>query len=119
MLSLTPAYDICPQPRTGNIATQAMLILGNNNKSQIVTCLDAAGIFLLSRQQALALIEQLIISISKNWNAVCDISEVTPIDRRLFSNRQFFNPYAFENLEKEGKKLIELVRDFKEGGHLD
>ena len=33
MLSLTPAYDICPQPRTGNIATQAMLILGNNNKS--------------------------------------------------------------------------------------
>jgi len=27
-LALTPAYDICPQPRTGNEASQAMLIAG-------------------------------------------------------------------------------------------
>lgn len=29
MLTLTPAYDICPQGRTGNEATQAMLIKGD------------------------------------------------------------------------------------------
>src|SRR5690554_6511118 len=29
-LQLTPAYDICPQNRTGNEATQAMLITGEN-----------------------------------------------------------------------------------------
>ena len=27
-LTLTPAYDVCPQPRTGNEASQAMLIYG-------------------------------------------------------------------------------------------
>jgi len=30
-LTMTPAYDICPQGRTGNMASQAMLISGNNN----------------------------------------------------------------------------------------
>lgn len=113
MLSLTPAYDICPQPRTGNTATQAMLIVGNNNKGQIATCLDAAGNFLLSRQQALELIEKQIKSITENWNAVCNIAEINLIDRKLFTSRQFFNPYAFENLNADATSLIELVRTFK------
>ncbi|TIL77640.1 MAG: HipA domain-containing protein, partial [Mesorhizobium sp.] len=29
-LTLTPAYDICPQARSGQEASQAMLISGNN-----------------------------------------------------------------------------------------
>ena len=33
MLTLSPAYDICPQGRTGNEATQAMLIKGDNRMS--------------------------------------------------------------------------------------
>src|SRR5690606_2474111 len=39
-LDLTPAYDVCPQGRTGNEASQAMLISGNNNLSQLKTCLN-------------------------------------------------------------------------------
>jgi len=113
ILSLTPAYDICPQARTGNTATQAMQIVGNNNKSQIATCLDAAGIFLLSRQQALELIEKQIKSITNNWNAVCDLAEINLIDRKLFASRQFFNPYAFENLNEDAANLIELMQTFK------
>ena len=34
LLKLTPAYDICPQARSGNEASQAMLIAGNNRMSQ-------------------------------------------------------------------------------------
>src|SRR5690606_20000377 len=34
-LSLTPAYDICPQARTGNEASQAMLIAGEKRLSKI------------------------------------------------------------------------------------
>src|SRR3546814_12149439 len=34
MLELTPAYDICPQSRTGNIASQAMLIVGNDRSEE-------------------------------------------------------------------------------------
>ncbi len=44
-LSLTPAYDICPQGRSGNEASQAMLISGNNNLSQIKICIASAHNF--------------------------------------------------------------------------
>src|SRR3546814_10321073 len=33
-LTLTPAYDICPPGRTGQEATQAMLISGNNRSEE-------------------------------------------------------------------------------------
>jgi len=51
-LTLTPAYDICPQGRTGNEASQAMLISGNNNLSRLKTCLETAHNFLLSKKEA-------------------------------------------------------------------
>ena len=41
-LTLTPAYDICPQSRSGNVASQAMLIVGDNRTSTLATCLEAA-----------------------------------------------------------------------------
>jgi len=112
ILSLTPAYDICPQARTGNIATQAMLISGDNNKSQIRSCLAAAGNFLLSRQQALEIIEKQIMRIVENWTNVCDLAEVNPTDRKLFASRQILNPYIFENLDEDARPLIELMRAF-------
>jgi serine/threonine-protein kinase HipA len=37
-LSLTPAYDVCPQARAGNEATQAMLITGEQRLTKISTC---------------------------------------------------------------------------------
>ena len=36
-LTLTPAYDICPQNRSGNVASQAMLIVGDNRTSTLAT----------------------------------------------------------------------------------
>ena len=44
-LALTPAYDICPQSRTGQQASQAMLIHGSDRRSQIATCMAAAPCF--------------------------------------------------------------------------
>lgn len=52
-LSLTPAYDICPQGRAGNSTGQAMRIIGEDNTSQLKTCLAAASKFLLSENDAL------------------------------------------------------------------
>jgi len=52
-LTLTPAYDICPQSRAGNTApSQAMLIHGNNNLSQLKNCLATAHNFHLSESEA-------------------------------------------------------------------
>jgi len=44
MLSLSPAYDICPQGRTGNEATQAMLIKGDNRMSTLANFCDLADL---------------------------------------------------------------------------
>lgn len=100
-LTLTPAYDICPQARTGNVAGQAMLIVGQRNESQLRTCLDAANAYLLTREDALALIKQQVTVIRGAFDTVCDEAGLTQTDRELFRTRQFLNPYAFEGVEAE------------------
>lgn len=95
-LSLTPAYDICPQGRSGNEASQAMLISGNNNLSQLKTCLRAAPHFLLSQQHARDIFAHQQERITKHWDAVCDEVQLTDVDKKLLWNRQFLNPYSVE-----------------------
>ncbi len=96
-LTLTPAYDICPQSRAGNEASQAMLISGNNNLSQLKTCLETAHNFLLSKNNARAIFEQQKQAIETNWDVVCDEAKLSIIDRKLFWGRQFLN--AFSTIE--------------------
>ncbi|OHV78206.1 type II toxin-antitoxin system HipA family toxin [Ensifer sp. LCM 4579] len=98
MLSLTPAYDICPQTRTGNEATQAMLIKGEGRASTLATCLAAAPDYHLKEAEAAALIEHQLTSIADHWHAICDECELSPVDRKLFAGRQFLNRYALEGL---------------------
>lgn len=100
-LSLTPAYDICPQNRHGGEASQAMLINDNNNLSRLATCLDAAHHFLLSKQDAVELIDNMIDVIVKNWKDVCDEASMSEVDRNFYWKRIFMNPYAFELLPEE------------------
>lgn len=96
MLRLTPAYDICPQGRAGNEATQAMLISGENRLSNLKSCLDAAPHFLLSEDKAKAIFEKQREAIEANWEKVCDEANLSAVDRKLFWKRQFLNPFAFE-----------------------
>jgi serine/threonine-protein kinase HipA len=95
-LSLTPAYDICPQGRSGNEASQAMLIHGNNNLSHLKTCLEAAHNFLLSEDDARAIFENQKGIIETSWDSVCDEAHLGDTDRKLFWGRQFLNPYSIE-----------------------
>ncbi len=96
MLTLTPAYDICPQGRTGNEASQAMLISGNNNLSQLKSCLATAHNFLLSEAKARSIFEKLITAIEQNWNDVCKEAELNEVDKKLLWGRQFLNPFSTE-----------------------
>jgi serine/threonine-protein kinase HipA len=95
-LSLTPAYDICPQGRIGNEASQAMLISGGNNLSKLKSCLAAAPHFQFSEDEAKAIFARQREAIEANWNAVCDEANLSEIDRKLFWKRQFLNPSVFE-----------------------
>ncbi len=98
-LSLTPAYDICPQGKTGFEASQAMLISGQNNLSQIKTCLEACHSFLLSKEEAISIYEAQKSVIINNWTMVCDEAELSEVDKKMFWERQFLNPFAQEGLK--------------------
>lgn len=113
MLTLTPAYDICPQGRTGQEATQAMLISGQNRMSRIATCLEAAHHFLLSEPEAIALIEAQLVCIAENWRPVCDEADLSEADRNLFWGRQFLNPYAFTELEGDAARLASRADELR------
>jgi len=95
-LSLTPAYDICPQGRSGREAGQAMLIHGNQRLSRLALCLDAAPNFLLSRDEAMAFAASQIAAVREHWDAVCEEATLTAVDKQLLWRRQFLNPFAFE-----------------------
>jgi len=113
-LALTPAYDICPQARTGQETTQAMLISGRHRSSQISTCLDAANHFHLDRKAAIELTAQQLRTIASSWRSVCSEADLGEIDRYFFWGRQFLNPYAFYGLQGEATVLSELADTFRQ-----
>lgn len=96
-LSLTPAYDLCPQNRTGRESSQAMLITGLDRRSQLSTCLLAAHHFLLSQTEAKYIIEHQVSVIKAYWDEVCDLAQLGRVEKNFFWGRQFFNPYAFSD----------------------
>jgi len=108
MLSLSPAYDICPQGRTGNEATQAMLIKDDNRMSTLANCLAATPDFLLTDDEAIDIITQQIVTIAGEWDAVCDLVDLSATDKALFGGRQFLNPYCIEGLDPEHGALTDL-----------
>lgn len=95
-LTLTPAYDICPQARTGNESTQAMKIIGNNGYSQLKTCQMAAHHFLLSEKEAIEIFNTFQENIRNHWDSVCDEASLTEVDKSFFWGRQFLNPFSLE-----------------------
>ncbi len=83
-LRLTPAYDICPQARSGEEASQAMLINGQQRSSQIATCLAAASHFHLAEDGALAIVSRQVETIATHWVSLCDEAKLGRVDRALF-----------------------------------
>ena len=106
-LSLTPAYDICPQARTGGEATQAMLISGDRRTSQISVCLQAAPLFLLGLTEATEFVAGQIKTIKTFWNEVCDEAALSEVDRNFLWGRQFLNAFAFVDAPEALMKLVE------------
>ncbi|MDD4947630.1 MAG: type II toxin-antitoxin system HipA family toxin [Gallionella sp.] len=94
-LALTPAYDICPQSRAGQEASQAMLIGGGDRRSQITSCIAAAPIFLLRREDAVGIVNTQVRLIEQGWNTICDEAHLSEVDRNYFWRRQFLNPFGF------------------------
>lgn len=100
-LTLTPAYDICPQSRTGNEASQAMLITGEKRLSSLSICVEAAPNFQLDREAAEEIIGGQIDAIRGDWDAVCEEASLNEVERHLFGQRLFLNPFVFEGVSND------------------
>ena len=105
---LTPAYDICPQRRVGGEVNQAMGIVGMRRRSQLRLCLDTADRFLLSEDEAQALIRGQLETVGAEWRRLCDEAGIGRGLRSMFAGRQFLNPFAFEGLDGGRAGLVEL-----------
>lgn len=91
-LTLTPAYDICPQSRSTGIATQTMRILEDRSNSRLSLCREAAHKFNLSDKIASDIIDSMHQTITEAWTGICDEAALTETERKFFWRRQFLNP---------------------------
>jgi serine/threonine-protein kinase HipA len=96
-LTLTPAYDICPQPLVGGETAQIMAIGQDGYRmSRLAGCVARASTYLLSEPDAREIVDHQIDVIETDWSEVCDQAALTQVDRAGFWRRQFLNPYATE-----------------------
>jgi serine/threonine-protein kinase HipA len=99
-LTLTPAYDVCPYPRVGGEATQAMLLGTGDDPYRFANvggCVDRAGLFGLSRAEALEIVEHQRQVIDASWDDVCDEAGLNTTQRTLV-RRVFPHQYALYDL---------------------
>jgi serine/threonine-protein kinase HipA len=103
-LALTPAYDICPQPRSGGEATQAMAIRRDGYRfSQLAGCVAASDTYLLSRSEAQDIIDHQVATIRSEWDEAADVARLTLVERDRLWGKQILNPYALEDAAGEAR----------------
>ena len=95
-LELTPAYDICPQARSGETAEQAMAFDQHHSRdSRVALLIDAAESYLLDRSAAGDIVHAQIATITEQWEDACEAAQLTDVEQSRFWKRQFLNPHAF------------------------
>ncbi len=94
-LNLTPAYDLCPQIRSGETSAQAMAFGRDGTRvSSFAACLAAAPVYGLTVPEARAIIDAQVAIIQHDWDDVADLSRLTTAERNLLWRRQILNPFA-------------------------
>lgn len=97
-MKLTPAYDICPQLRSGFEATQAMQIEGKaNNFSTISNVVSVCEHFLIESQQAKDLANFMVDTINSNWKDICGSAELTKKESELLYGKSVLNAFVFQD----------------------
>ena len=96
-LTLTPAYDLSPQARSGDTAAQAMAMTRDGARaSRLAVAKRAAGdVFNLSDDDAAATIDEQVTIIREQWAEAADEALLTAADRQLLWERLILNPAVF------------------------
>lgn len=95
-LALTPAYDVCPQPRSFGEANQAMAIdRDGDRRSRLQVCENAAEIYHLTRGRARETIDRLVAVVESGWDAAADRVGMDGRDRERLRGGAVLNPSIF------------------------
>mgnify|MGYP003607168719 FL=1 len=96
-LALTPAYDLCPQPRSGREANQAMAFGPNGQRAARLTLLlESAPTYLLSQRAARNILDEVVNGIRNSYRDCADQARLTTEEASRLMGRQILNPYAIE-----------------------
>jgi serine/threonine-protein kinase HipA len=103
MLTLTPAYDLCPQLRSGTQANQAMAIgRAGERASRLAVCLDAAETYLLRRTEAGDIIDRCVTVIHDQWDDAAETVGLTAQQKQQLWGRQILNAYIHAKTKAQG-----------------
>ncbi len=92
-LSLTPAYDLCPQLRSGDTAAQAMAITADGRRaSRLGLCVEAAPIFHLDRRSAEEIVDRQVSVIAERWAGIAAEVGLSEGESDALWGRQILNP---------------------------
>jgi serine/threonine-protein kinase HipA len=95
-LELTPAYDLCPQPRRTGEAFQAMAFgTDGERRSRLDGCVAAAPIYLLSSREAQEVVDRCVAQVGDGFDEVCTDTGVTELTRDLLWKRAVANDSVF------------------------
>jgi len=95
-LTLTPAFDLCPQPRAGGETVQAMGYgPEGERRARLHPLIAAAGLYQLRSAEAEEIVDHLVDTIRTQWADVADLVGCTAADRSLLWGAQFLNPSIF------------------------
>lgn len=93
-LSLTPAYDICAYPRTGE-ATLATAIDSGYRIANLAGLAKRATLFQLTQAEAREIIDHQVSEVMRSWDEVCDAASLTGVARDQLKARSFLHPAIF------------------------
>lgn len=113
MLTLTPAYDICPQLRSTGEASQAMIIGEDTDRfrlSQVAGCVNRAHLYQLTEAQAREIVDHQLDVIETQFDEVCDAAHL-PAGARAQLRRVLPHPFALEGYAPS--RVPPMAADFR------
>ncbi len=99
-LELTPAYDVCPQPRSTGETAQAMAFGPDGmSRARLADVVAAAGTYRLGSEEASAIVEHCTEVVCDGFDQVCVDLGVSELTRGLLWRRGIANESVFYPLD--------------------
>ncbi|SKT68762.1 Uncharacterised protein [Mycobacteroides abscessus subsp. abscessus] len=94
-MTLTPAYDLCPQIRSGETSSQALAFDREGTRdSSFAAVVAAAPVYGLTQAEARDIVDAQVAVIERDFNEAADLAKLTRAQRNFLWHRQILNPHA-------------------------